>query len=195
MADVEVTAYPLHHCLVMLSAAGQTYRLSVYTDSWDLFEPFPFVLTTSIESGPVIVPTGCEKTVRPADDWVCIEGGRLGASGSSAGSWLISDAGATAVRAIAAALSGARITNRMHNAGSVRRHPRVDWSMRKRWVGYGRLSTGPNGTRQSNAARTAARATNWVRDAGSVRRHPGLVGVCANGGWVPIGHPLARRAP
>ena len=54
--------------------AGQTYRLWVYYGGWDLYEQLPFVLTTSIESGPVVEPPGCE-FAPPVSNWVCVDGG------------------------------------------------------------------------------------------------------------------------
>ena len=65
---------PLFDVATLQVTAGQTYRLWVYYGGWDLYEQLPFVLTTSIESGPVPEPPGCE-FAPPVSNWVCVDGG------------------------------------------------------------------------------------------------------------------------
>ena len=54
--------------------AGQTYRLLVLEPEWEPYGQRPFVLTTSIESGPVALPPECE-LAPPGSNWVCVNGG------------------------------------------------------------------------------------------------------------------------
>jgi hypothetical protein len=50
--------------------AGRTYRIGVSTNPWDLFGEIPFVLTTSITSGPPDLPPFCSMGP-PASGWIC----------------------------------------------------------------------------------------------------------------------------
>ena len=104
---------------------------------WDDFVVKPFVLTTSIEPGPVVIPTLCQ-TVRPGFDWVCFNGG---------------------------------------------------------WVplGHPLLATAPISppVQPTAVAPPPAAPATGCATPDPFLGIPGLFGVCVNGGWVPVGHPLA----
>ena len=76
-----------------------------------------------------------------------------------------------------------------------------DLDLRERRLAATGSSSGRGGTNESDTALDATRTPlppvppTGCPGPDPFAGIPGLMGVCVNGGWVPIGHPLARRAP
>ena len=177
--------------------AGQTYRLWVYYPSWDLYGPVTFVLTTSIEAGPVTLPPVCE-FAPPGSNWVCVNGG-----------WVPEDH--------PLALANPPISPTpplpplptlpppeppvVGPVGCASVQPVSTWiCVNGGWVPPDHpLAVGAS-TNPTPPSTPPAPPLPPVPPTGCLGPDPfvgipGLVGVCVNGGWVPLSHPLARRAP
>jgi hypothetical protein len=159
--------------------AGQTYRVAVLVevDPWWLWDPIPFVLTTSIEAGLVDVPLGCQ--IAPhGPDWVCVDGGwvppdhPLAQSGAAPPAPPPPSDGATSC-----------LTTR----------PVTDWvCVGGGWVppDHPLAIANPRGSPPP----PPAPAPPVVGPVGCTSLRPAATWVCVNGGWLPPDHPLAVSA-
>ena len=184
--------------------AGQTYRLLVLEPEWEPYGQRPFVLTTSIESGPVALPPECE-LAPPGSNWVCVNEG-----------WVPEDHPLalanppTSPPPPVTPLPPLPPTEPpvVGPMGCTNRATSRDLDLRERRLAATGSSLGRGGTNESDTAldatrtSTTARATNRMPRAGSVRRHPWVGGrLCKwrlDSDWAPAGtsgavKPAARR--
>jgi hypothetical protein len=157
-------------------AAGQTYRLTLsICCPWDLVE-VSFVMTTSITSGPVVLPPQCSMAP-PVSDWICIgegwvpPGHPLAEDGAAAPAPPPPSGGATGCPTI---------------------QPASNWvCISPDWVppDHPAALSAPAPLTPPAPPLAPTGCTTPDPFAGI----PGLVGVCiGNNTWVPLGHPLAN---
>ena len=169
--------------------AGQTYRLWVYEASWDLYEQVPFVLTTSIESGPVTLPPACE-FAPPGTNWVCVNGG-----------WVPEDhplaiANPPTSPAPPVPPPPASEPPVVGPTGCTTVKPAETWiCVSGAWLPADHPLAVGGPTNPTPPSPPPTSPPPPVPPTGCAGPDPfdgipGLIGVCVNGGWIPLGHPL-----
>ena len=159
--------------------AGRTYRVWVSTNPWDLFGAIPFVLTTSITSGPIVLPPSCSMAP-PVRDWICIgEGwvppGHPLAEGGAAPVPPPPSGGATTCGSIQPASTWVCVNG--------------DWVPPDHPLALAAPAS-PTPTSPPPSAPTPPLTRCATPD--PFAGIPGMSGVCiGNNTWVPLGHPLA----
>jgi hypothetical protein len=155
--------------------AGQTYRIWVYTNSWDLYGEIPFVLTTSITSGPLDLPPFCSMAP-PARDWICIGEG-----------WVPPD------HPLAEGSAAPPPPPSGDAAGCLSIKPASDWvCVNGGWVPSDHPLALSSPASPTPLPPPPAPPPTGCTTPDPFAGIPGLIGVCiVNNGWVPIGHPLA----
>lgn len=167
-------------------AAGQTYLIWVGTlfGPWDSYGDSPFVLTTSLASGPVTLPAGCE-IPPPGGDWICVGGGWVPADHPLA----ITDSPSSFPNEPPTAPPPPFLPGPVGCSGV---QPAATWlCVNAGWVppDHPLAQSAPaNSTQPAPPSAPPPECTT----PDPFRGIPGLVGVCLGGGWVPVGHPLAR---
>jgi hypothetical protein len=158
--------------------AGRTYRVRVGYGGWDLIDFLPFVLTTSLQPGQVVVPAGCIDPP-PGFNWVCVDGG-----------WVPPDHPLAALNPPSAPVpppeSPAPPTEPV---GCPTVQPGPSWvCVNGGWLppDHPLAASAP-----PSSAPPAPQSTGGCTTPDPFAGIAGLVGVCVNGGWVPLGHPLA----
>ena len=166
-------------------AAGQTYHLSVWTYFsyyYYYYEEAPFVLRTSLASGPVTIPPGCE-TDPPVSGWICISGG----------GWVPPDHPLALTGSPSPPPPPAPPPPGPVGCSSIQ--PVATWVC----VNGGWLPP-DHPLAQSGSNNPPPPAPPPVPPPGCTTPDPfvgipGLVGVCVDGNWVPSGHPQAPPNP
>jgi hypothetical protein len=162
--------------------AGRTYRLTVSTSPWDNFGAL-FVLSTSIEPGPVVIPPGCE-TIPPGRDWICVNGGWVDANHPLA---KVGQPSAPVPSPEPAAPPGVQPCPTVQ--------PGPTWKcVSGGWLPADHpdaLTVAPTPVVPSLPPLTPLPSPNACVGPDPFAGIPGMVGVCVNGNWVPLGHPLA----
>jgi hypothetical protein len=171
---------------IMPVVTGRTYRLSVSTNPWDLYGTLPFVLTTSIEPGPVVIPPGCE-TIPPGRDWICVNGGWVDANHPLA---KVGQPSAPVPSPEPAAPPGVQPCPTVQ--------PGPTWKcVNGGWLPADHpdaLTVAPAPVVPSLPPLAPLPSPIGCAGADPFVAIPGMVGICVNGNWVPLGHPLAGGA-
>lgn len=155
--------------------AGGTYQVLVYTNPWALFE-IPFALTTSITSGPVVLPPSCSMAP-PVSGWICIGEG-----------WVPPDH--------PLAHLGVPAPSPPSGPGGASGCPTIQPA--PNWVCVSPNWVPPDHPAALSAPPTPTPPAAPVAPGGCTTPDPfagipGLVGVClGENTWVPMSHPLAR---
>ena len=166
-------------------AAGQTYLFWVGAPlaPWD-YGDHRFVLTTSMESGPVTLPAACE-IPPPGGDWICVDGGWVPPGHPLA----ITDPPSSFPTEPPTAPPPPLLPG---PAGCASVQPATTWlCVNGGWVPPDHpldQSAPANPTQPTPPSALPPGCTT----PDPFRGIPGLVGVCVSGGWIPLGHPLAR---
>ena len=167
---------------IMPVMAGRTYRLIVSTNPWDNFG-VQFVLSTAIEPGPVVIPPGCV-TSPPGRDWICVNGGWVDANHPLA---MISQPTAPVPSPQPAVPPAAQPCPTVQ--------PGPTWiCVNGGWLPADHpdvLTVAPTPVVPSLPPLTPLPSPTGCPGPDPFAGIPGRVGVCVDGNWVPLGHPLA----
>jgi hypothetical protein len=167
-------------------AAGQTYRVALsICCSWDLVD-VSFVMTTSIISGPVLLPPQCSM-FSPVSDWICV-GEAWVPPGHPAAEGVVTFPQLAPLILIPPPPPP---TGGATGCPTIR--PGPDWvCVTGNWLPSDHpdaLSAPANPTPQPPPPLAPTGCSTPDPFAGI----PGMIGVCiGNNTWVPLGHPLAR---